>query len=325
MPRFGPAMTKLVIQIPCYNEEATLPTTLASLPRHVPGVDEIEVLVVDDGSDDATAAVARSHGADEVHVLPAHGGLARAFEEGLRVAVAMGADIVVNTDADNQYRSEDIPKLLAPILAGEAEIVVGERPISEIEHFSPSKKALQKLGSWVVRRASGTDVPDAASGFRAISRDAARRIKLFNDYSHTLETIIQAGHKGMAITSVPIRTNEQTRPSRLYGSLFGYLRRQAVTIVRIYMTYRSFEFFAVPGVIAFLAGFGIGLRFLYFYVTEGGAGHVQSLILAALLMGTGFFLVVVGLLADLASVNRKLLEEHDWRLSELETSTRGQD
>ena len=316
-------MTKLVIQIPCYNEEETLPTTLASLPREVPGVEEVEVLVVDDGSEDATAEVARQNGADAVHELPTHQGLARAFEEGLRVALARGADVVVNTDADNQYRSDDIPKLVAPILSGEAEIVVGTRPIAEIEHFSPLKKLLQKLGSWVVRRASGTEVPDAASGFRALSRSAARRVKLFNDYSHTLETIIQAGHKGMAITSVPIRTNEQTRPSRLYGSLLGYLRRQAVTIIRIYMTYRSFEFFAVPGVVTFLAGFGIGVRFVYFYLTGDGAGHVQSLILGALLMGAGFFLVVVGLLADLASVNRKLLEDQDWRLRELERTASG--
>ncbi len=311
-------MTKLVIQIPCYNEEATLPETLAGLPREVPGVDEVEVLVVDDGSEDRTVEVAHEHGADHVHELGTHLGLARAFEAGLRVAVARGANVIVNTDADNQYRSDDIPKLVAPILDGEAEIVVGTRPIGEIEHFSPLKKGLQKLGSWVVRKVSGTEIPDAASGFRALSRDAAQRVKVFNDYSHTLETIIQAGHKGMAITSVPIRTNEQVRPSRLYGSLLGYLRRQAVTIVRIFMTYRSFEFFAMPGTVAFLAGFAIGLRFLWFFATGDGAGHVQSLILAALLMGTGFFLVVIGLLSDLASVNRKLLEDLDWRLRQIE-------
>lgn len=311
-------MTKLVIQIPCFNEESTLPATLASLPRSVPGVDEIEVLVVDDGSDDDTVAVAREHGADHVHSLGIHQGLARAFEEGLRIAVARGANVIVNTDADNQYRSDDIPRLIEPILAGEAEIVVGERPIEEIAHFSSVKKALQRLGSWVVRKASGTAIPDAASGFRALSREAAQRVKVFNDYSHTLETIIQAGHKGMAITSVPVRTNEQLRPSRLYGSVLGYIRRQAITIVRIFMTYRSFEFFAFPGAVAFATGFAIGFRFLYFYLSGDGTGHVQSLILGALLLGTGFFLVIVGLLADLASVNRKLLEDLNWRMRQLE-------
>ena len=311
-------MTKVVIQIPCYNEEESLPVTLEALPRSLPGVDAVEWLVVDDGSEDRTAEVAREHGVDHVVRLPRNQGLARAFVRGLEASVAAGADIVVNTDADNQYRADDIGKLVAPILAGEAEIVVGERPIDEIEHFSPVKKLLQRLGSWVVRVASRTDIPDAPSGFRAMTREAAMRLQVFNSYSYVLETVIQAGHKGMAITSVPVRTNPELRPSRLFGSTLGYVFRQALTIVRIFMTYRPFAFFAVPGVLTFLAGFAGGARFLYYYLAGQGGGMIQSLILSALLMGSGFFLVVVGLLADLAAVNRKLLEGVDWRLRKLE-------
>lgn len=314
-------MIKLVIQIPCFNEEAALPVTLEALPRFVPGVDAVEWLVIDDGSRDRTAEVARAHGVDRVVVLPRHQGLARAFVRGLEEAVAMGADVVVNTDADNQYCADDIATLVEPVLAGTAEIVVGERPIGQIPHFSPVKKMLQRLGSWVVRLASRTEIPDAPSGFRAMSREAAMRLKVFNDYSYVLETIIQAGHKGMAITSVPIRTNEELRPSRLFRSTLRYVGRQGLTVLRIFMTYRPFFFFAVPGAVSFLAGLVISLRFLFFYVTGPGTGHVQSLILSALLMGTGFFLVVVGLLADLASVNRKLLEGLDWRLQVLEERT----
>ena len=311
-------MTKLIIQIPCYNEEKSLPVTLEALPRSVPGVDAVEWLVVDDGSDDRTVEVARAHGVDHVVRLPAHQGLARAFVRGLEASVHAGADIVVNTDADNQYRADDIERLIAPILAGEAEIVVGERPIEEIPHFSPVKKLLQRVGSWVVRLASRTDIPDAPSGFRAMSRQAAMKLQVFNSYSYVLETVIQAGQKGMAITSVPVRTNPELRPSRLFRSTLGYVARQGLTIVRIFMTYRPFAFFAVPGTLVFLGGFALGVRFLWFYFTGDGAGHVQSVILSALLMGSGFFLVVVGLLSDLAAVNRKLLEGVDWRLRMLE-------
>lgn len=312
-------MTKVIIQIPCYNEAETLPVTLASLPRSIPGVDQVEWLVIDDGSDDGTALVAKTHGVDHVVRLPRHQGLSRAFVAGIEASIGAGADVIVNTDADNQYCADDIPKLMAPILAGEAEIVVGERPIGDMAHFSPAKKALQRLGSWVVRKVSGTDIPDAPSGFRAMSRDAAMRLHVFNDYSYTLETIIQAGHKSMAITSVPVRTNGQLRPSRLVVSVPSYMRRQLLTILRIFMTYRPFYFFAVPGIVSFLAGFSIGVRFTYFYLFQvGPTGHIQSLILAALLMGTGFFLLVVGLLADLASVNRKLLEGLDWRVKRIE-------
>lgn len=309
---------KLIIQIPAHDEAETLPLTLADLPREVAGFEKVEWLVVDDGSRDGTADVARAHGVDRVVHLPRRQGLSRAFLAGLEASLAAGADVIVNTDADNQYDARDIPALVAPILEGRADIVVGERPIREIAHFSFLKKALQRIGSAVVRALSGTEVPDAPSGFRAMSRAAAQRLNVFNDYSYTLETIIQAGHKGMAVASVPIRTNPQLRPSRLFGSLAGYMRRQALTMVRIFMTYRPFFFFAAPGLVIFLGGFALGLRFLFFYLSGEGAGHVQSVILSALLLGTGFFLIVVGLLADLAAVNRQLLEKLDWRLQQIE-------
>jgi glycosyltransferase involved in cell wall biosynthesis len=311
---------KLIIQIPCFNEEEFLPVTLADLPRELEGVDSVEWLVVDDGSQDRTSEVARELGVDHLVRLPRNQGLAAAFTAGLEASLKAGADIIVNTDADNQYVADDIPLLIRPILEGKAQIVVGERPIRDTPHFSPIKKSLQRLGSWVVRRVSGTAIPDSPSGFRAISREAAQRLKVFNRYSHTLETVIQAGQKGMAITSVPVRTNESIRPSRLFGSTAGYIGRQALVIIRIFMTYRPFAFFAVPGMVLFLCGFGLGGRFVYYYVTVGAAGLIQSLILAALLMGTGFFLGTVGLLADLMAVNRKLLEGLDWRLSRLEDS-----
>ncbi len=312
------ALTKLIIQIPCYNEEATLGVTLSALPRAVPGVDLVEWLIVDDGSTDKTIEVAKSYGVDHIVSLPRHQGLAKAFMAGLEGSFRGGADIIVNTDADNQYCADDIPKLIAPILQGKAEIVVGVRPIGEIRHFSPLKKFLQKLGSWIVRVASNTDIPDAPSGFRAMSRNAAMQLHVFNEYTYTLETIIQAGQKGMAITSVPVRTNAYLRPSRLVKSIPGYIQRQIFTILRIFMTYRPFQFFAVPGAILFGLGMLISLRFVYFFLATGGVGHVQSLILSALLMGTGFFLGIVGLLADLISVNRKLLERLDGQVQKIE-------
>ena len=311
-------MTKLVIQIPCYNEEQTLPVTLASLPTSLAGVDQVEWLVIDDGSTDGTAAAARAHGVNHVVVLPRHRGLAKAFLAGLDAALDLGADIVVNTDADNQYCADDIPALIAPILAGQAELVVGTRPIATVEHFSWTKKRLQRLGSWVTRKVSNTEVQDAPSGFRAMSREAARRLHVFNDYTYTIETIIQAGLKGMAVTSVPVRTNNHLRPSRLIRGLGSYLSRQVLTMVRVFMTYRPFPFFAGPGALMFAIGFLLCLRFLYYYFTVSGTGHVQSLILAALLMGLGFFLVVIGLIADLIAVNRSLLEGIDWRVRRLE-------
>ena len=318
MDAAGLEVTKLIIQIPCYNEESALGLTLDSLPTMVPGVDKVETLIIDDGSTDKTIEVAKNHGVNHIIPLPRHQGLAKAFTAGLEASLKAGADIIVNLDADNQYCAEDIPKLVSPILQNTAEIVVGARPVGEIAHFSPTKKALQRLGSWVVRLASRTDVPDAPSGFRAMSRNAAMRLHVFSDYSYTLETIIQAGQKGMAITSVPVRTNPYVRSSRLFGNLPSYIRRQVSTIFRIFMTYRPFRFFAAPGIFLFLAGLLISLRFLYFYITTGGAGHVQSLILSAMLMGGGFFLIIVGLLADLIGVNRNLLERLDWKVHEIE-------
>jgi len=311
-------MSKLIIQIPCFNEAGTLGDTLSNLPRQVEGFDAVEILVIDDGSVDATSEVARRAGADHVVRMPRNRGLAHAFTLGLNEALRLGADVIVNTDADNQYCAADIPKLVDPIVRGEADFVVGARPIASIAHFSPLKKLLQRLGSWVVRKVSRTEIPDAPSGFRAMSRGAALELKVFNEYSYTLETIIQAGLKGMAITSVPISVNSPTRPSRLVRNIPSYVGSQLLTILRILMTYRPFQFFFVPGVLAFLVGFGIGMRFLYFYVTGDGAGHIQSLLLGTLLLGTGLLLVLVGFVADLTSVNRKLLEGMDARLHRME-------
>lgn len=310
---------KLIIQIPCYNEAETLALTVAALPREVAGFDHVELLIIDDGSTDDTVGVAATAGVDHVVRLPRNQGLARAFVAGLEACLARGADVIVNTDADNQYCADDLPALVAPILRGEAEMVVGARPITEIATFSPIKKVLQRLGSWVVRVASRTSVPDAPSGYRAISRTAAMSLHVFSDYSYTLETIIQAGRNAMAVTSVPVRTNPPTRPSRLMSGVLSYMWRSGSTIVRIVMTYRPLQFFALPAMVLFAAGLAIGLRFVYFYATGDGQGHVQSLILGALLMGSGLFLGVVGLVTDLISVNRKLLETIDHRLRRLES------
>jgi len=308
---------KLIIQIPCFNEEKSLPVTLAALPREVEGFEKVEWLIIDDGCTDNTIEVAAAHGVDHIVRLSGHQGLARAFTAGLSACIREGADVIINTDADNQYNADDIPKLVQPILDGKADIVIGVRPIEEIRHFSPVKKILQKIGSYAVRFASRTRIPDAPSGFRAMNRNAAMRLNVFNEYTYTLETIIQAGQKGMAIRFVTVRTNEPLRPSRLIKSIPDYVVKSMLTIVRIFMTYRPFRFFAVPGAIAFITGLLISLRFVYFYATGSGAGHIQSLILAAMLLGTGFFLCVVGLMADLISVNRKLLEKIDWHIQEL--------
>ncbi len=309
---------KLIIQIPCYNEAETLPLTLSRLPRRLAGVDVVEWLVVDDGSSDDTVAVARAHGVDHIVSFARNQGLARAFVAGLDTALRHGADLIVNTDADNQYRAEDIPRLIQPILDGEAEIVVGARPIAEIAHFSPLKKALQKLGSSVVRAASHTDIADAPSGFRAFSRDAAMRLNVFSEYTYTLETIIQAGQKNMAITSVPIGVNPEQRPSRLVRSIPSYIKRSIGTIVRIVAVYKPFRFFMTIGLILFATGFVVGLRYLYFWFSGEGGGHVQSLILAALLMGMGAQAGLIAFIAELLGVNRKLLEEVQYRLRRVE-------
>ncbi len=309
---------KLIIQIPCFNEEEMLPVVLGALPREIPGVDAVEWLVIDDGSTDGTRAVAREHGVDHLVRLARNRGVAHAFMAGVEAALDAGADIIVNVDADNQHDPGDIPRLIEPILDGRAEMVIGERPIASTPHFSPIKKALQRLGSWAVRVASRTRVPDAPSGFRALSREAAMRLHVFSEYTYTLETIIQAGQNGMAVTSVPVGMNASPRPSRVVRSTGSYIRQSMLTIVRIFMTYRPFAFFSVPGIIAFLLGLILGIRYLIIYFTTGQSGHLQSLLLSALLLGSGFFLVVVGLMADLISVNRKLLERVDSRLRKME-------
>ncbi len=311
-------LDKLIIQIPCFNEAETLGVTLAELPRSVPGVRTVEWLVIDDGSSDETAAVAQQHGVDHIVQLTRNQGLARAFMAGIDQAIRLGADVIVNTDADNQYCADDIQKLVAPIVNGQADLVIGERPIMQTRHFSPAKKLLQKLGSWVVRQASTASVTDAPSGFRAISRQTAMRLNVFTDYTYTLETIIQAGQNNMAVVSVPIRTNPDLRPSRLLKSIPSYVRRSAMTIIRIFMAYRPFEFFAIPGMIACLAGGALWARFAVFWFTSGGVGHIQSLILGSLLLGAGLAGIIVGLVADLISVNRKLLEKVDGHVRELQ-------
>ncbi|MBW1690543.1 MAG: glycosyltransferase family 2 protein [Deltaproteobacteria bacterium] len=302
-------MTKLIIQIPCYNEEKSLPQTLGDISRQIEGVDEVEILIIDDGSTDRTIEVAKAQGVDYIISHTKNMGLAKAFMTGINACIEHGADIIVNTDADNQYCADDIPKLIEPILSGKAEIVVGSRPINEIRHFSALKKLLQRVGSWAVRLASGTDIPDAPSGFRAMSRKAAMQLNVFNNYTYTLETIIQAGQKGMAITSVPVRVNEDLRQSRLVKSILSYLKRSIITIVRIFVVYKPFRFFASLGAVLFLLGVVIGIRFLYFYFAGYGSGHVQSLILASILIGIGFQTIMVGFVADLLSVNRRLLED----------------
>lgn len=304
---------KLIIQIPCYNEEATLGLTLSELPREVPGVDVVEWLIIDDGSRDRTLEVAKSCGVNYIVQLPYNQGLAKGFMAGLEACVRAGADIIVNTDADNQYCAADIPKLVAPILRGEADIVIGARPIPEIQHFSPVKKWLQTLGSWVVRAASGTQIPDAPSGFRAISREAALRLNVFNEYTYTLETIIQAGQRGMAVMGVPIRTNAYLRPSRLVKSIPTYVRRSLFTILRIFMTYRPLRFFMVLGSLPFGMGFLLGLRWLYFFGLGSERTRIPSLILAAILLLMGVQLWLFALIADLLAVNRKILEEMQLR------------
>lgn len=300
---------KLIIQIPCYNEAETLAIALAELPRQVDGCDSVEWLVIDDGSSDETVAVALANGVDHVVRHSVNLGLARGFMTGIDACLRLGADVIVNTDADNQYNAADIPALVAPVLEGRADIVVGARPIASIEHFSPVKKFLQKLGSWVVRVASKTDIPDAPSGFRAISRDAAQQLIVFNNYTYTLETIIQAGQRGIPIMSVPVRVNGDLRPSRLVKSIPSYLRRSIATIIRIFVIYRPFRFFGTIGATLFGIGTLIGLRFLWFFLEGSGEGHVQSLILGSILLGMGFQTILIAFVADLLAANRRLMEE----------------
>ncbi len=309
---------KLIIQIPCLNEEASLPTTLAALPRTLPGIDCVEWLIVDDGSTDRTVEVARELGVDHVVRFGTNQGLARAFMAGLEGAIRAGADIIVNTDADNQYDSADIPKLIEPILAGRAEMVIGARPIDEITHFSPWKKLLQKVGSWVVRKASGTSIPDSPSGFRAFSRNAALQLNVFSRYTYTLETIIQAGQKGIPITWVPIRTNADLRPSRLVKGIADYVRRSVFTILRIFLLYRPLRSFFWVGSAFITPGFLLLVRWLVFYLQGSTRVRAPSLILAAILILIGFETWILGFVADLLAANRRLLEENQLRLRRLE-------
>jgi len=309
---------KLIIQIPCYNERDHLAKTLADLPEEIPGVDSVEVLVIDDGSTDGTGEIARKSGVHHVVRFRRNRGLAKGFMAGVDACLRLGADIIVNTDADNQYDGRDIPALVRPILDGQADLVVGDRQVDQVTDFSATKKNLQKIGSWVVRLASGTRVPDAPSGFRAISREAALRMFVTSDFTYTLETLIQAGQARLAVGAVRVRTNPKTRESRLFGGTLQYLRRSAGTIIRIYTMYRPLRAFLLMASVLFGLGTLLGMRFLYFHFTESQAGHVQSLILAAVLLISAFIVLVAGLLADLVGANRKLLEDVVTRLRRLE-------
>lgn len=309
---------KLIIQIPCYNEAETLEIALNALPKHIDGVDVIEYLIINDGSKDNTVEVARNWGVNYIVNFRNNKGLARGFMAGLDACLRNGADIIVNTDADNQYCGDDIEKLIQPILRGKAGMVVGERPIDQTEHFSPLKKKLQHLGSWVVRKASNTSIPDAPSGFRAYSRHTAMRMNVINEYTYTLETIVQAGRQKMAITSVPIRTNGELRPSRLFHSMFGYVKKSMLTIGRALMMYKPLYCFAWLAGIFGIAGVAIGIRFLVYYFTGSGVGHIQSLILASMFIIIAVMCGVIGLLGDVIAANRKLLEEIQFELRKMD-------
>ena len=309
---------KLIIQIPCYNEEDTLPLTLRDIPRKFKGVDTVEILIVDDGSGDKTVEVARQEGVDHIVQLTTHKGLAEGYAAGIDACLHLGADIIVNTDGDNQYYGKDIQKLIDPILNHTADMVVGDRNVTGIKHFSAFKKRLQWLGSWVVRQVSGTSIPDTTSGFRALSRDAALRLHIMSNFTYTLETIIQAGKKNITITHVPVRTNDQLRPSRLFSSIPSYIKRSILTIARIYTLYEPLKIFLYIGGTIFGFGFLVSLRFLYFYIFQNEAGHIQSLILSAVLMMIGFQVVMIGLVANLIGGNRRLIEDALYRIKKIE-------
>ena len=311
-------MKKLIVQIPCLNEAETLPGTLADIPRSIPGIDAVEILIIDDGSRDGTADVARRHGVEHVVRFSQRRGLAAAFTAGLDACLRLGADFIVNTDGDNQYAGADIPKLLGPLLAGTADMVIGDRVIQDHHSMSPTKKKLQRLGSWVVRQVSGTQVPDTTSGFRAYTRDAAMRLSIVSDFSYTLESIIQAGKKRMAVAHVPIATNYRTRESRLFASTWTYVKASAATIVRIYAMYEPLKVFGILGLLIFAGGLSGALRFIYFYLSGTGWGHVQSLVLSAVLMIVGFQIALIGLVADVISGNRKLVEDVLYRVRRME-------
>jgi glycosyltransferase involved in cell wall biosynthesis len=309
---------KLIIQIPCFDEEETLPVTLADLPREVPGFDVVEWLVIDDGSRDRTVDVARENGVDHIVRLTNNKGLASGFQAGLDAALKLGADVIVNTDADNQYYGGDVATLVAPIVAGQADMVVGDRQVMTIEHFSPAKKALQRLGSWVVRQASATDVPDTTSGFRAYNREAALQLQVVSKFTYTLETIIQAGKMTVAVDHVPIRTNPQTRESRLFPSMWSYVRRNGVSIFRIYSMYEPLKVFMTAAGLVGLAAIAVWIRFLVAWIDGGGAGHVQSLILGAVLFNAAMVLAALGVMGDLLSGQRIMLQRVFERVRRIE-------
>ena len=300
---------KLIIQIPCYNEAETLEIALNDLPKHIDGIDTIEYLIINDGSRDDTVEVAKRWGVHYVVHFSKNRGLAKGFMAGLDACLRNGADIIVNTDADNQYNGDDIETLVRPILEGKSDIVIGSRPIDQTAHFSPLKKKLQHLGSWVVRRASKSEIPDAPSGFRAFSREAALRLNVTNEYTYTLETIVQAGREKIPMEAVDIRTNGELRPSRLFHSMFGYIKKSILTILRTYVLYKPLAFFSILGAIPFTIGLILGIRFLVFLFQGNAAGHIQSLILASTLLMMGFMTWVVGILSDTISSERKILED----------------
>ena len=315
---------KVIIQIPCYNEASTLADTVEQLPRALPGVDAVEYLVIDDGSKDNTSEVARAAGVHHVVRHTCNRGLAQAFRTGLEASLKQGADIIVNTDADNQYQAKDIVRLVRPILEGRADLVVGDRMVGTLQSFSPLKRKLQQLGSWVIKKASGVSTPDATSGFRALSREAALQTTVLSDYSYTLETLIAAGSRRLAVEFVPIGVNPQTRPSRLMRSIPHYIRKSTVTIVRAYTMYQPMRVFTTLGALLIFLGTIPGIRFLFFYFSGQRVGHIQSLILAAILIIVGFQVLLIGLLADLMGFNRKILEEvlHRTRKLELDAASR---
>lgn len=300
---------KLIIQIPCYNEEDSLPITLKAIPKEIKGIDKTEILIINDGSSDNTVEIAKKYGANYIVNFSKNVGLARVFDAGLKACIKYGADIIVNLDADNQYCADDIEKIIKPIIENKADIVIGARPIDSIKHFSPIKKLLQKLGSFVMKKLSGADISDAPSGFRAFSREAAMKINIFDTYTYTMESIIQAQRKGLSILSIPIRVNKDLRPSRLIKNNFTYIFRSAKTIIRFFIIYHPFRFFISLASIFFILGFFLGFRYLYFFLLGDGTGHIQSLILCGLLITGGFQTALLAIISDLLAINRKLIED----------------